>query len=327
MMDYQTMKYFIVFCFSLFLHFSANAAYPQTKAPMPNFFDGFAKSTPYPESVYHTEYGDEIVLMKSHFHGSGLYINGSINRSVLDLVEGILEFQTISYVFLNSNGGYVDEGLALGRIFRERKIFTALDYSTECHSACFLAFLGGIERYQSGADLLAKHPLITTHTPYYLKSGRKIYLNRNEDLAKEVCNYIKLMLPEQGGKRACFETFSAKEGVVHLNSLMHKMGVFTGYLQNYGVKFVDSYVPPDTSRWYEACFNSADDFRYSDGSCERESKKCPDRYNLYSPETIQCMNKSGYAKYTADLATLSPVGGFIIRIQKKWEILGKPRLQ
>ena len=91
MMDYQTMKYFIVFCFSLFLHFSANAAYPKTKAPMPNFFDGFAKSTPYPESVYHTEYGDEVVLMKSHFHGSGLYINGSINRSVLDLVEGILE--------------------------------------------------------------------------------------------------------------------------------------------------------------------------------------------------------------------------------------------
>lgn len=316
-------RYFAFLGLYLFFSFSISA-YPDTKVTMPNFFNGFGESRPYPETVYSTEYGDEIVVMNSYFHGTGLYINGSINNSVTEIVSGLLEFEDIKYVFLNSNGGFVSDGLALGLLFRKNKVFTALDYDSECHSACFLAFIGGIERYQSASILFEIPPVLTMHTPYYLKNGKKTYLRRNDELAEQVCNYIKSMIPESGGKRACFETFSAKEGTIHNSILLQDLGIYTGFLSYYGFKFVKNYNPPEKSKWYGNCFLNADDFSFEDGRCGREAGKCFEVGTIYSDERVKCMNESGYKDYSAKFGQLVPEGGFIIRIQRKWELIGEP---
>jgi hypothetical protein len=49
-------------------------------------------------------------------------------------------------VLLNSGGGSLLEGVLLGRLFRRVGLWTVLTNGSACHSACALAFLGGVER-------------------------------------------------------------------------------------------------------------------------------------------------------------------------------------
>jgi len=51
-------------------------------------------------------------------------------------------------VWMDSRGGDVDEGMALGRLFRQYRVST---YHHDCQSSCLYAFLGGVERH-SPAD-------------------------------------------------------------------------------------------------------------------------------------------------------------------------------
>jgi hypothetical protein len=50
-------------------------------------------------------------------------------------------------VQLNSPGGALLEGIALGVAIREARIITRVARGDECSSACALAFLGGTRRY------------------------------------------------------------------------------------------------------------------------------------------------------------------------------------
>jgi hypothetical protein len=51
---------------------------------------------------------------------------------------------------LNSPGGALLEGIALGEAIREARIITRVARGDECFSACALAFLGGTRRYATG---------------------------------------------------------------------------------------------------------------------------------------------------------------------------------
>jgi hypothetical protein len=67
-------------------------------------------------------------------------------------------------VLLQSDGGSIAEGLALGRFFHRAKIITVVGPGTGCHSACSSAFLGGRNpktgkhmRIKSSSGLLGFH--------------------------------------------------------------------------------------------------------------------------------------------------------------------------
>jgi hypothetical protein len=300
----------------------AHSAWPETKSPMPNFFDGFGELISYPESVYTTQYGDEVVLLQSSFVGKGLYISGSLNSEVVELVKGLIEFEKIEYALFNSNGGLVDSGLEIGRLLRKNKINTFLDYETSCASACIFAFIGGIERYRASADLLRDHPTVFLHTPFYLDDNKKHYLPKDSDLGKEVCDYVYEMLENKNAKRACFEIFAAKEGTVKAAYRFDKIGVFTDKISLFGIRFVENYAPPDASMFYQSCFLYEEDFKYEGGSCELRAKQCTSP--IYSSEQIACMQASGYKAYTKEFALMAPTGSHIIRIQQRWKVFGKP---
>ncbi len=52
----------------------------------------------------------------------------------------------ITTIILRSNGGYLSEGVAIGRIIRARGLATLVPRGARCLSACAEAFLGGVQR-------------------------------------------------------------------------------------------------------------------------------------------------------------------------------------
>jgi len=71
------------------------------------------------------------------------------------------------YVFLNSSGGFLLDGYALGQIFKNAEAHTFIADGQECASSCAIAFLGGKFRSMQGD---AK---IIFHAPY-IPSGSSI---------------------------------------------------------------------------------------------------------------------------------------------------------
>lgn len=51
-------------------------------------------------------------------------------------------------VYLDSHGGHIGAGIAIGRLIRQAKLATAVDAdSARCDSSCTLIFAGGVRRY------------------------------------------------------------------------------------------------------------------------------------------------------------------------------------
>lgn len=78
-------------------------------------------------------------------------------KHVFEIVDGI--------VILDSPGGDVEAGLAIGRTIRERGLATLVPIKYECVSACALAWLGGRIRYMSPKGAIG------FHAAYYLGQG------------------------------------------------------------------------------------------------------------------------------------------------------------
>ena len=77
----------------------------------------------------------------------GILISGVISQETYVHVERLSREKYVKEVFLNSEGGDLLAGLALGRLFKERKLDTRVMAKAKCLSACALAFLGGVSRY------------------------------------------------------------------------------------------------------------------------------------------------------------------------------------
>jgi len=61
----------------------------------------------------------------------------------------------IDTVFLDVTGGYLSEGIAIGRIIRSRNLRVIIPQGAVCYSACAEAFLGGVRNQING--VLAFH--------------------------------------------------------------------------------------------------------------------------------------------------------------------------
>lgn len=68
----------------------------------------------------------------------------------LDIVDRVFSHGTRIRVRLNSNGGSAVGGIRLGIFMRERGFDTVVPAGAECHSACSMAFIGGVSRSVSG---------------------------------------------------------------------------------------------------------------------------------------------------------------------------------
>jgi len=103
-------------------------------------------------------------------------------------------------VVLDSGGGSLGEGMALGRFFYRAKIITVVNRGTGCHSACSLAFLGGRNsktgkpmRIKSSMGQLGFHQFSLKFDPNkkYTKKERDDMFLGVQDITAALVEYFK----------------------------------------------------------------------------------------------------------------------------------------
>ena len=97
-------------------------------------------------------------------------------------------------VWLNSGGGYIRDGFALGELFRKSKnVHVWIGPNSECYSSCAAAFLGGNNRMMFSSSKLM------FHAPYnYRKNSKKdiVCSSSNDTLLK----YMQKMINKEDGE-------------------------------------------------------------------------------------------------------------------------------
>ncbi|MDP2369081.1 hypothetical protein [Rhodoferax sp.] len=95
-----------------------------------------------------------------------VYLSGEITRKDLDsavvmerLVKSGQQRLSNNTLWLGSGGGDIDAGMDIGRLLRKLGIFTFVDKSDRCNSACVFAFMGGERRSVAGQ--------LGIHRPYF----------------------------------------------------------------------------------------------------------------------------------------------------------------
>jgi hypothetical protein len=103
-------------------------------------------------------------------------------------------------VVLESNGGSIGEGIALGKFFYRAKIITIVNRGAGCHSACSIAFLGGRSaktgkpmRIKSSMGLLGFHQFSIKFDPNkkYTKKDRDDMVLTVQDITAALVEYFK----------------------------------------------------------------------------------------------------------------------------------------
>ena len=94
-------------------------------------------------------------------------------------------------VFLNSSGGFLSDGYALGQIFKKAQVETAIAGGQVCASSCAIAFLGGKHR---GMYHDAK---LIFHAPY-ISSGSSIEC-RSKSESQEMKGYFASFMGAKDG--------------------------------------------------------------------------------------------------------------------------------
>jgi len=93
-------------------------------------------------------------------------------------------------VYLNSRGGFMEDGYELGEIFRRNYVDTRLAYNGECYSSCATAFLGGYYRN------MGKESKLMFHAPYSYSSRYDISCSKKDS---KLLSYMKKMVGNDDG--------------------------------------------------------------------------------------------------------------------------------
>lgn len=156
-----------------------------------------------------------------------IYLYGTIDAAAAQRVQAMIQSRRIppnSDIYLNSPGGDVAAGMALGRLFRAGNMTTHLGAprktaqqpivpkTSQCVNACAYAYAGGVFRWApTGSDRFGAQPLPGNVTPStdvaaYLKdmgvdpqvfgstpNGEVIWLNAEQMLADGLANNGRLL--------------------------------------------------------------------------------------------------------------------------------------
>ena len=126
-------------------------------------------------------------------------------------------------VYLNSTGGFLADGIKLGKLFRKKQLHILLTGDQKCASSCAVAFLGGKYRDMEGeAELIF-------HAPYMQKSyGQEKCLSGNQ--SQFLKSYYADMVGKEIGNTLFDRTMSycgSKEGWVINSGAAKAYGIVT----------------------------------------------------------------------------------------------------
>lgn len=98
-------------------------------------------------------------------------------------------------LYMESGGGYLKDGFAIGEILRDNNILAIIPSNSNCSSSCATAFLGASKRkMRSEAELLFHAPYLTKQSTY---GKRYIECQTDNDQLK---TFYQKMLGEEDGK-------------------------------------------------------------------------------------------------------------------------------
>ncbi len=95
------------------------------------------------------------------------------------------------YIFLNSTGGKVEEGILLGSYFRKHKIETFIEEEKICASACSYAFFGGTDLSGNKSMTMSAKSLLAIHMLY---RGKKESKSIEKEIQRQVIDIFKTAL-------------------------------------------------------------------------------------------------------------------------------------
>ncbi len=138
-------------------------------------------------------------------HDDHIEMSGPINPDTPFIIERLLNriedspnrcrntdgIRLAIIVYMNSGGGYMEDGYKLGSLFRDEQVKTRLVGTAECYSSCATAYLGGYYRSMTeGGKLMF-------HAPYSYSSRYDISCARKDD---RLLSYMKKMLNNTDGE-------------------------------------------------------------------------------------------------------------------------------
>jgi len=156
--------------------------------------------------IRHVRHIDSTICEKSSQHKDHIEMDGPINPDTPFIIERLLRKIEMSpnrcmspktgnpfavHVYMNSGGGYMKDGYALGRILRREYAETIITNTGECYSSCATAFIAGGYRTMEGESKLM------FHAPYSYTSQYDISCNRKDN---QLLDYMKEMLNETDGQ-------------------------------------------------------------------------------------------------------------------------------
>lgn len=102
-------------------------------------------------------------------------------------------------VYLESDGGLLNDGYSLGDSFRKHSVKTQISNGKMCASSCAVAFLGGVKR------VVEDKGRILFHAPYYNKKNElgKVIIdcNAEESMLNDLRDYYSEMTSSEVGER------------------------------------------------------------------------------------------------------------------------------
>ena len=128
-----------------------------------------------------------------------IFADGLIDEGASARLAKFLDDNSVpgdSTLYLNSNGGSLVEGMKLGRTIREHGLFTRIGKTDStfsgiqvgaCYSACSLAFLGGVFRFNDNESPYGVHRF------YSPPGGRSIDSDTAQIMSAAVVGYIQEM--------------------------------------------------------------------------------------------------------------------------------------
>ena len=116
-----------------------------------------------------------------------------INKIKNSPTKCLLKGEVRILVVLNSGGGYLTDGFALGELLRKNNAHVLLIPNGECYSSCATAFLGGSFRFM---DSSAK---LMFHAPYNYKNGSKKDIVCSSSDGK-LLKYMQKMINKEDGE-------------------------------------------------------------------------------------------------------------------------------
>jgi hypothetical protein len=162
-----------------------------------------------------------------------IFGDGVIDEGTTDRLQTFLTSHKVPYsssINLNSDGGSLAEGIKLGRLIRQSQFFTYVGRSGdkiydiksgECYSACALAFLGGVFRFNHKGSLYGVHRFYSSPTTETITSDNA------QIISAAIIEYIQAM-----GVNPSLFTFMTQAGSNEIKLLSDKEQLHLNVVDN-----------------------------------------------------------------------------------------------